>query len=246
MKIKILLILAILAGKNSFSQNQKNFPENKVLITSAMRQVMWEGKLDAQIQLDSLAGEKGLYGIGPLSGLQGEILLQDGHCYVSKVIGPAEMRVFEDPKAGAPFFVYAKVLAWEEFSVPDSIQNLEMLEIYVDELSRNRPRPFAFRLNGLAREADIHIQNLPEGARVSSPDEAHAGQVNYLLTNESVEITGFFSTEHKAVFTHHDTYMHLHLITADKSKMGHLDALTPGSMKLYLPASLPLFPAEQK
>jgi len=244
MKTKILLILAILAVQYGFSQTQTLIPENKVMVTGAMRQVMWEGKLDAQIQLDSLAGQKGLYGIGPLSGLQGEILLQDGHCYVSKVSGPAEMRAFEDPKAGAPFFVYAKVLAWEEFSVPDSIRNLEMLEIYLDELSLNRPRPFAFRLNGLALEANIHIQNLPDGARVSSPEEAHAGQVNYHITNEPVEITGFFSTEHKAVFTHHDTFMHLHLITADKTKMGHLDALTPGSMKLYLPASSSLFPTE--
>lgn len=41
--------------------------------------------------------------------------------------------------------------------------------------------------------------------------------------------------------THHDTYMHLHLhlLTKDKFKVGHLDAATfnAGAMCLYLPAN---------
>lgn len=72
---------------------------------------------------------------------------------------------------------------------------------------------------------------------VSSPDEAHQGQKNYTLYNEQSEIIGFFSTEHKAIFTHHDTYLHMHLITADRQKMGHLDDVRfkKGTMMLYLP-----------
>jgi acetolactate decarboxylase len=59
--------------------------------------------------------------------------------------------------------------------------------------------------------------------------------VNYSLGSEEVEIIGFFSTEHQAVFTHHDTYVHLHLMTKDESKMGHLDEVVFDEMKLYLP-----------
>jgi acetolactate decarboxylase len=71
---------------------------------------------------------------------------------------------------------------------------------------------------------------------VRSPEEAHRGLQHYPLANVPVEILGFFSTEHKAIFTHHDTFMHLHLITSDRQKMGHLDALTfgPGEVWLYL------------
>lgn len=55
--------------------------------------------------------------------------------------------------------------------------------------------------------------------------------------NEQSEIIGFFSTEHKAILTHHDTYLHMHLITKDRQKMGHLDEVLfkKGMMKLYLP-----------
>src|SRR5690606_28291475 len=94
-----------------------------------------------------------------------------------------------------------------------------------------------FKLTGEIETAKIHIVNLPKGSKVSSPQEAHKGQTNFPLTNEQVEIIGFFSTEHKGIFTHHNTNLHMHLITNDKLKMGHLDEFTlkKGTAKLHLP-----------
>jgi len=72
---------------------------------------------------------------------------------------------------------------------------------------------------------------------VSSPDEAHQRQANYSLKNSEVDIVGFFSTDHKGIFTHRDSYLHMHLISSDRKKMGHLDKLIFGyeTIKLYLP-----------
>lgn len=70
---------------------------------------------------------------------------------------------------------------------------------------------------------------------VSSPDVAHQGQVNYTLENEAVDIVGFFSTAHKGVYTHHDSFVHMHIITKDERMMGHLDAIDMETMVLYLP-----------
>ncbi len=85
--------------------------------------------------------------------------------------------------------------------------------------------------------ATIHIVNLPKGATISSPDDAHQGEIKYKIENEQAEIIGFFSTEHQSIFTHHDSFLHAHLITADKRKMGHLDdaIFRKGSIKLFLP-----------
>jgi acetolactate decarboxylase len=44
-----------------------------------------------------------------------------------------------------------------------------------------------------------------------------------LLQQAEVDMIGFFSTRHKGVFTHHDSNVHMHLITSDKKTMGHLD-----------------------
>lgn len=94
-----------------------------------------------------------------------------------------------------------------------------------------------FKLNGIVGTAKIHVVNLPKGSKVSSPDEAHKGQTNFEIENQQVDILGFFSTEHKAIFTHHDTFLHMHLLTNDRTKMGHLDELKlkKGTVKLYLP-----------
>jgi len=46
---------------------------------------------------------------------------------------------------------------------------------------------------------------------------------------------GFFSTKHKGVFTHHGSFLHMHLISEDESKMGHLDNLGIEEMKSFLP-----------
>ncbi|MEJ8800408.1 acetolactate decarboxylase [Pontibacter sp. H249] len=208
-----------------------------VQVTGAMRNVMWKGELQGTIALDTIQPKEHLYGLGPMEYLAGELLVADGKVYQSTVLTDSTMKVEEVQQAKAPFFVYGNVPQWHEQALPDSIQSIKQLENYLDQVTQNSQRPFAFRLKGEIQSATIHIVNLPEGTKVSSPDEAHQGQVNYQLDNEQVEIVGFFSTEHKAVFTHHDTYLHMHLITADKTKMGHLDEvkLRSGVIKLYLP-----------
>src|SRR5690606_12227277 len=107
----------------------------------------------------------------------------------------------------------------------------------LDSITKDSPRPFMFKLKGTVEQATVHIVNLPKGSKVSSPDEAHQGQVNYELQNEKADIIGFFSTKHKAIFTHHDTFLHMHLVTKDRRQMGHLDKVIfkPGTVKLYLP-----------
>ncbi|HRF42440.1 MAG TPA: acetolactate decarboxylase, partial [Saprospiraceae bacterium] len=131
----------------------------------------------------------------------------------------------------------AKVSAWKESALPDSIVSLPQLESYLNQITRKMRRPFAFQVKGQVETAQIHIVNLPPGTKVSSPDEAHQGIQHYTVSNTEVLMLGFFSTEHQAVFTHHDTFMHLHLMTEDKKQMGHLEEarFKPGQMRLLLP-----------
>jgi acetolactate decarboxylase len=135
----------------------------------------------------------------------------------------------------APFFVYANVNKWKEIALPNTVKTINDLEKFLQQKTSEIKKPFALKLIGSVSNATIHIQNLPEGTKVSSPDEAHQGQTNYTIQNEAAEIIGFYSTEHQGIFTHHDSFLHLHLITKDALKMGHLDALEIGTMKLYLP-----------
>lgn len=210
---------------------------NTVKIVGAMKDVMWKGQLYGNINLDTISNKTHLYGLGPVEYLAGEILIIDGKSYKSTVVSDTTMKVEETYDIKAPFFGYTNISKWTEQALPDSIQTIQQLEQYLDKITKSSVRPFLFKLSGTIEQATIHIVNLPKGSKVSSPDDAHKGLVNYQLKNEKSEIIGFFSTEHKTIFTHHDTYLHMHLITADRKKMGHLVEVLfkKGTMKLYLP-----------
>ena len=238
MKMNYIIVacFSVFIFASSHAQTQRS--ANQVTIVGEMRNVMWKGQLQGTISLDTIASKKNLYGLGPIEYLAGEILVIDGRSYKSTVVSETGMKVEESYDLKAPFFGYANISNWTEHACPDSVQTIGQLEQFLDKMTIHAPRPFLFRIAGMVDNATIHIVNLPKGSKVGSPDDAHRGQVNYRITAEQVEIVGFFSTQHKAIFTHHDTFLHMHLITADRQRMGHLDEVVfqKGSVNLYLPA----------
>lgn len=207
----------------------------EVHVVGAMQNVMWKGQLGGVISLDTLLPRKGLYGLGPVSYLRGEILINNGQAYRAEVIPDSSMVVEKTFKTSAPFFVYANVEKWREIALPLNVKNIGDLEGFIDRISQGNKRPFAFKLVGTISSGLIHVQNLPPGSQVSSPKEAHQGQVDFNLKKVQVEIIGFFSTEHQGIFTHHDSYLHMHLITKNEGQMGHLDKVEFEKMVLSLP-----------
>ena len=210
---------------------------NEVKIVGQMKNVMWKGELYGNIDLDTIANKEHLYGLGPVEYLAGEILIIDGKCYKSTVVHNNKMEVEETFNIKAPFFGYANISNWSEQSLPDSILTIDQLEKYLYKKSENSTSPFLFKLKGEVKKVTFHIVNLPKGSKVSSPDEAHKGLMKFKLRNEKIEIIGFFSTAHKTIFTHHDTFLHMHLISLDRKKMGHIDDVffKKGSFKICLP-----------
>jgi len=229
------LLLLSCGSREATAITHDAYPD--VQVAGAMKNVMWKGELAGIIRLEDIANKEGLYGLGPLSYLQGELLINDGRAYVSRVLTDTTMVVEATFAADAPFLVYGNVTEWQELELPATITDAKALESHLDTLTQSYKRPLVFKLKGEVTAAEIHIQNLPEGTKVSSPAEAHQGQTNYTLGREQVEIIGFYSTEHQGIFTHHDSHIHLHLITQDATQMGHLDAveLNPEKMRLYLP-----------
>ncbi len=208
-----------------------------VRFAGAMRNVMHKGELFGTIAIDTIAPRDYLYGVGPVEYLTGEILVLDGKQYVARIRPDNTVAVGEESGLRAPFFVYANVGAWRPVALPESVTTLVRLEEFLDRSSRDLPRPFAFRLTGKVGRAAFHIMNLPAGTPVRSPEDAHRFDRNVTVAGRTSEIVGFFSTEHQGIFTHHDSRVHLHLITADHALLGHVDSLEffPGSMQLFLP-----------
>jgi len=234
------MIRAILILSFTIMQTLLFAQTNDVFVVGAMKNVMWKGKLGGRIHLDTISNKTGLYGLGPEEYLKGELTIVNGKTYRSRVINKKEMKVEEVESVTAPFFVYTNQTKWSVVTLPSYVTNLKQLEVFLDKKAANVDVPFSFRLEGFVDNADIHVVNLPEGAIVKNPDDAHKEQVNYQIKNREATLVGFFSRKHKAIFTHHDTYIHAHLITEQKDMMGHLEEIdfSNKKIKLFLPESV--------
>ena len=128
-----LLGLTILTLTNCTIKAQQT--TNEVKIVGQMKNVMWKGQLFGTINLDTITNKTNLYGLGPVEYLAGEILIIDGKSYKSTVTSDSTMKVEETYDIKAPFFGYANILEWTEQTLPDSIQTIQQLETYLDNLS---------------------------------------------------------------------------------------------------------------
>lgn len=218
---------ALLVAASVVAQN------GPVVATGAMRATMTQGRTAGELALDSLA-RPGMFGLGPLEHLSGELLLWNGLALRS-TIGPEGEVVVEDPQARAPFFVHQRVERWTEMALPDSVRDLRTLDAFLTAVRGHDGPPCAFRLEGRADHVEYHVLDVPEGTEVRQPSDAHRHNKHFRMAGDMLAL-GFFSTRHRTVFTHHDANIHVHAATPTFDRMGHVEEMgfDPGRMRLYV------------
>ena len=236
LSICLLLLCFVFLACNSKDKTAK--VKSAVKIAGSVKKTMWQGHLEASINLDTITDKEHLYGLGPIENLTGEIIINDGKAYKSTVADDSTIKVEETFTIKAPFFAYTHVVNWKEQDLPDSIQNIQQLDNYLVAVSTDMPQPFAFKIACVIDSATIYIIDVPEGMQIHSPGDADQMHQYFHLAKDSGEIVGFFAKDGKVIFSPGESHLHMHLLNADKTKMGHLDAITfkKGTAKLYLPA----------
>ena len=219
-----------------FASCTKSTNTSSIKVVGEMRDVMWKGDLKGKIATDSL-NNKETYGLGPIEFLKGEIVVFEGQSYVSKVVDSISHEVSKVPSVSAPFFVYSSNSDLKIVKFNRKNYTLKELEEYVNLVYKDYDQPLLIRIDGIFENIKVHSVNLPEGKKVSSPDEAHQGLTQYDFKNISGSLIGFFSRHHKAVFTHHDSFFHAHFISEDREVLGHIDETDFNSSKVTLKVS---------
>ena len=219
MRILLIFTLTLL-----FVSCNKFRNSSSIEVVGQMRDVMWKGDLVGKVSTDSL-NHPNAYGLGPIENLKGEVLLFEGQTFISKVIDSVAHQVTQVNSIKAPFFVYSKESNLNAISVVPSELSLKSTEELIDSLYFDYDKPLLIRIDGVFKDITVHSVNLPEGSSVASPDQAHKGLTQYRYKNLSGSIVGFFSRNHKAIFTHHDSFFHAHFISDDRSVMGHVDSV---------------------
>jgi acetolactate decarboxylase len=219
-----------------FASCTKSTNTSSIKVAGEMRDVMWKGDLKGKIATDSL-NNKETYGLGPIEFLKGEVVVFEGQTFISKILDSVSHQVTKIPSVRAPFFVYStnSDLKVVEFTLEN--YSLKEIEEYINSVYKNYDQPLLIRIDGVFNTMKLHSVNLPDGQEVSSPDEAHQGLTQYELNGISGSLIGFFSRNHKAVFTHHDSFFHAHFISDDRQVLGHIDELNFNSSKVTLKVS---------
>jgi alpha-acetolactate decarboxylase len=206
----------------------------------AMKTIMRKGDISATFDLSELKEKKGVYALGALEELQGEIQIFDGVPYIS--YGSHGKLVIDNSfSRKATLLVYTEVSAWNEIKIPASITTQEQFEKYVAHVASENgidtEKPFPFLITGAASSITWHVVNWDKNDTHHTHQKHRTCGPHGTLENANVLILGFYSSKHKGIFTHHSTNMHMHFKTVDNTVAGHIDQLVPGNnMYLKLPA----------
>ncbi|EKD96907.1 MAG: putative decarboxylase [uncultured bacterium] len=224
--------------------------EGLVEYAGAQKDIFSKGKAERVMSLESLAGRPGLYGVGPVEGLDGEITVIDGKPYVSKVRESGNV-LEQSHHHGAFFFVWAEQAQWRDIPIPEGVKGYVDLQNFVKAqagaVGIDTSKPFPFRLSGTPTEIKWHINvDRTEGKTVTNELFVKSKEP-YVTNNEPVDIIGFYSEHHGGVFISDSApaikrdsglknAIHIHFVSRASKMTGHIDNITLGSsMVLHLP-----------
>jgi acetolactate decarboxylase len=205
----------------------------------ALREIMHEGDISGRIDLKTLEKHPNLYALGSVEGLKGEIIILNGKSYISEVRNKKTYTVQAfDRKAS--LLVYTQVAEWTDLRVPDSITTYKMLEQFLFDLSGKygiQPeKAFPFLLEGKIASLDWHVIDWDQNDTEHTHEKHRNSGIKGTLQNADVALLGFYSEKHRGIFTHRDTYMHIHVHAPSENLSAHVDdlILAPG-MKVKIP-----------
>jgi len=234
----VFLVCAAASGCHSAPAARSGATDGKVMWAGAQHKAVHDGDVGAKVRLAELAQRPHLYAIGPLEGLTGEITVLDGQPTISTV----ERGIFRTHASldhGAAFFVWTYSADWKPAALPESVRTLEQLEVYLPQAARaaglEAGKPLAFRIEGSIENLNYHVLSPPLHTPPTFEDHEQS-KVHSSVTARTVRLVGFYSTEHRGVFTPGTSDVHVHFVTDDRRLAGHVEGFTlaPGAV-LMLP-----------
>lgn len=224
--------------------------EGLIEYIGAQKDIFKTGKADSVISLESLANRTGLFAVGPVDGLDGEITIFDSKPYITQVRG-SDFVMDNTFKHGAFFLVWTEQTKWQDIQIPEKVKGYVDLQQFVRVQAQaagiDVTKPFPFLLAGTPVEITWHINvDRTEGKPITKELFVKSKQP-FITRNEPVDIIGFYSEHHAGVFLPSynpaikegsgiQNAIHIHLVTKSSKAAGHIDNITLGEgMVLRLP-----------
>ncbi len=188
-----------------------------------------EGNYDGDLSFDELA-EHGDLGLGTLNALDGEMIAIDGRFYRAELDGTLHDI---EPDARTPFAVVVPFKASAELEIAEPIEHEDLLA-RIDTLAPDGTPSCAVRVDGHFER--VHARSVP---RQSKPyrqlTEVVAEQQVFELTDVEGALVGFRFPDY-AQGIEVPGY-HLHFITADRTRGGHVLSCRPAGVRVQVDPS---------
>ena len=224
--------------------------EGLVEYVGAQKDIFVSGKASSVVSLEDLEGRKGLYAMGPIDGLDGEITIFDSKPYITQVRGN-DYTLDKTFKHGAFFLVWTEQANWIDVPLPATVKGYLDLQKFVKEQAQKTgidvTKPFPFLLAGTPVEIKWHINVDRTDGKPITKELFLKSKQPYVTKNEPVDIVGFYAEHHAGVFLTQfapaikegsglENAIHIHLISRTSKAAGHIDNITFGDgMVLRLP-----------
>ena len=164
----------------------------------------------------------GNFGLGTFNGVDGEMIVLDGQVYRATTDGRSHL---VDPSELTPFAVVVPFQPQSSMAVAAG-QSLDQLEAALDALPYSASRIFAARVEGKFQTIQIRSEPKQNPPYRSLVEVIKAEQVVHTLNDTQGTLIGFrFPAAASSVNV---AGWHFHFLSADKTRGGHVLALTMG------------------
>jgi alpha-acetolactate decarboxylase len=242
----LLMATALLAAASCTTSESSLGPgsswQGDIQRWGTLREALRDGQHEGRVAVASVARE-GMYGVGALEGLRGEVTIIDGDVWISE--GAAERATTSRGAADAQATVLfaAEVEAWVELAVDEDVDP-SVLDAYVAKRASaaglDTSRPFPFVVEGGLRHLQLHVigGECPIRARMLGKPMTKPA---YLMHADAIDgrLVGIFAPDSSGIMCHMGSTTHMHAVLEQGGGLtGHAETvgLAKGS-KLLLPRS---------
>lgn len=234
--IKISVLFLIILSMLSCQETEKRTKKVDVKYSGALKTIM-SGNIQSAIALDSLSNQENLYALGAVENLKGEIQIFNSKPKNSSIVD-SSIHISDTYDINASLLVYTNVEEWIDFQIDSQLTKSDLESQIFSKAKENKintDKPFPFLIEGTITSLNWHVIDWKDGDTIHNHKKHKESGLNGILNEVEIQIIGFYSTKHKAIFTHHSTNMHMHFKTVDNKVAGHIDDLisnNPVTLKL--------------
>ena len=188
------------------------------------------GDASGKVALLAIPRSGGIYGVGALADLRGEILVWDGNVLVT----PGESETGSTrpaiPQDQAALLATAWVKEWIEVPIPDDMTQQEFERFIIDSANVTRintDRPFPFIVSGEVTDYTWHVitGKAKRHGGGAKHKQGHANNRTFSGPKAWGKLVGFYSAEKlEGVISHPGERFHVHYTDDQFKTSGHLDS----------------------